>query len=288
MPMKTSPRTAKVPKVLLVGPRPGELDGYERALETAGLVVLHVDSAVRALRVLAGIEIDAVVLAEGVLDAPTAGGLSEEVLRRAVRGPIILLEEWLRRDRAMVGDPMLARMLAPVRFARELEQRCRTDSERLDARHERPRMHASSAASAVSAARAPGRGDTAANRLAILIVDDDIDVVETYATYFEMRGAIALRARSAAEALVLARTIAVDAIVTDIAMAQESGLVLAKRLRAEPPLVRTPIIAVSGVLLERHRAAILGAGVDAFFTKPVKPAVLEEGIRFLVASRVRA
>jgi DNA-binding response OmpR family regulator len=123
------------------------------------------------------------------------------------------------------------------------------------------------------------------DRVTLLVVDDDPDTVGTMAMFFEMRGMYSLRATSAADAFSLARTISVDAVITDLAMPNESGLVFARRLREELGMTEIPLLAVSGVLTEPHREAILGAGFDDFFIKPVRPQVLEKKITELVTAR---
>jgi DNA-binding response OmpR family regulator len=121
-------------------------------------------------------------------------------------------------------------------------------------------------------------------RPTLLVVDDDSDTVGTMATFFEMRGMHALRATSSADALALARAIAVDAVIADLSMPRESGLVMARRLREELGMLDVPLLAVSGVLADRHRDAVLGAGFAAFYTKPVRPQLLAQKIVELVES----
>jgi len=81
--------------------------------------------------------------------------------------------------------------------------------------------------------------------LTVLAVDDDPLVLENIATMLEDLGHRSLAAHSGQEALdVLARTEAVELVITDQAMPRMTGLELAERLASERPGI--PVILASG------------------------------------------
>lgn len=127
-----------------------------------------------------------------------------------------------------------------------------------------------------------------AEKLTVLLVDDDADTVDSYAGWFRLRGVIAVSGRSVRDAWAILEAIAVDAIVTDLAMPGESGVALAERARADDRFRRIPLIAVSGVHRASERPALIRAGFDSFHTKPVAPKELEADIDSLVQRRAMA
>ncbi|MBX3259770.1 MAG: response regulator [Labilithrix sp.] len=107
--------------------------------------------------------------------------------------------------------------------------------------------------------------------LVILIVEDDDDARELMQAVLEQRGATVAAAASVARAFELLGGTAPDVIVSDIAMPDEDGFALARRLRALPPDGGglTPIIAVSAYAASSDRARALAAGFDRYLHKPV-------------------
>ncbi len=82
---------------------------------------------------------------------------------------------------------------------------------------------------------------------AILVVDDEEDIVEYLRAVLEDNGYRALSATNAREALVLAGQESPDLVVLDIMMPGQTGLSLYRSLRALPGMQRTPILILSGV-----------------------------------------
>jgi CheY-like chemotaxis protein len=111
----------------------------------------------------------------------------------------------------------------------------------------------------------PGPADPRPAR--ILLVDDDADVLAILKEYIESIGAAVLAARSADVALVLARTVRIDLLVSDLAMPDHDGLWLARHVRRVQP--RTPAIAVTAYLERFGREAVRQAGFTEVLTKPV-------------------
>jgi CheY-like chemotaxis protein len=131
-------------------------------------------------------------------------------------------------------------------------------------------------ASATGGAAIPVTDPLAAIR--VLVVDDDPGSRETVRVLLEQIGAQVATASSAAEARRHLRAAATDVIISDIAMAQESGYTLMETLRAEG--FTLPGIALTGYARREDADKAYAAGFDVHLPKPVDPHVL---VRVLTA-----
>jgi len=119
--------------------------------------------------------------------------------------------------------------------------------------------------------------------LAILIVEDDDDARDLMQAVLEQRGARVTAAPSVGRAFELLDDAQPDVIVSDIAMPDEDGFSLARRLRELPEDVgRTPIVAVSAYAGASDRVRALAAGFDRYLHKPVDFDELSSTIKTLV------
>ncbi|HEX2061332.1 MAG TPA: ATP-binding protein, partial [Thermoanaerobaculia bacterium] len=103
----------------------------------------------------------------------------------------------------------------------------------------------------------------------ILVVDDDDDARIVLAAMLRQFGAEVVKASSATEALGVLREGTFDAVVSDIAMPDDDGFSLVRRVRQS---AQVPVIAVSALATgadDRQRA--LEAGFADFVRKPVDP-----------------
>lgn len=107
--------------------------------------------------------------------------------------------------------------------------------------------------------------------IVILVVEDDPDARELMQAVLEQRGANVFAAESVARAFELLETSTPDVIVSDIAMPDEDGLTLVRRLRSRPDDRggKTPTIAVSAYAGSSDRVRALAAGFDRYLYKPV-------------------
>jgi two-component system, sensor histidine kinase and response regulator len=77
---------------------------------------------------------------------------------------------------------------------------------------------------------------------------------------------------------------AFDLILMDCQMPIMDGFEAARVIRrAEPADRRVPIVAMTANAMRGDREACLAAGMDAYLSKPVRPAELEEALRFWLA-----
>jgi len=104
----------------------------------------------------------------------------------------------------------------------------------------------------------------------VLIADDTTDAREMYADYLRERGFTVVTAHDGAAAIRVALDQIPDVIVMDLAMPQIDGITAIERLKADPRMVRTRVILLTGYPLA-FEARALEAGADLFLTKPCLP-----------------
>ena len=100
----------------------------------------------------------------------------------------------------------------------------------------------------------------------ILVVDDEVDITETYAMYLALHGFEVITADNAVQALEMIATRAPDLIISDCMMPYMDGVEFSVRIKANPLTRHTPVILMSGAP-ELHD---LGSpSYDVFLRKPV-------------------
>jgi CheY-like chemotaxis protein len=119
-------------------------------------------------------------------------------------------------------------------------------------------------------------------KLDVLLVEDDADLLEALAMTFEAASARVRSVRSAAEALAAFGERLPDVLISDIAMPDHDGLYLVSEIRKLHGN-RTPAIALTGLASGLERQAMMAAGFDVCVNKPFAPQKLIE----LTASLVR-
>ena len=125
---------------------------------------------------------------------------------------------------------------------------------------------------------------------AILIVEDADTCRETLEVALEgSAGLDVLLAGSGVEALRILHEEgrSVRAIVTDLNMPAMDGLELIRQVRADRSTAGIPIIVVSGEADLRAPARALGAGADAYFSKPYSPAGVRQKLEQLLDAKPR-
>lgn len=115
----------------------------------------------------------------------------------------------------------------------------------------------------------------------VLIVDDEEDFLELTELFLQADGFRVVKAKSATEALWYALREPPDAIVLDLKLPGADGFQVLRVLRAEPETRDIPIFACSAADI-RDQAALLAAGFDAHFPKPIHWSRLRELLRALL------
>ncbi|MGH9419719.1 MAG: response regulator, partial [Thermoanaerobaculia bacterium] len=100
----------------------------------------------------------------------------------------------------------------------------------------------------------------------VLVVEDEDMAYSTLATYLQAAAYVPIRARNAAEALRLARSIKPVAITLDIVLPGAQGWDVLRALKADAATANLPVIIVS---MMDNRELGLAFGADDYFVKPV-------------------
>jgi PAS domain S-box-containing protein len=112
--------------------------------------------------------------------------------------------------------------------------------------------------------------------LRILVVDDDAEGLELAALILINAGAEVRTSRSAAAAMVVLEDWAADVLVSDLAMPDEDGFTLLRRVRRLMTQRgrRLPALALTAYGRAEDRIRVLAAGFSLHLAKPVNPAEL--------------
>ncbi len=101
----------------------------------------------------------------------------------------------------------------------------------------------------------------------------------------EHAGHRVLRAASAEEAEAAIRAELPDVLILDWMLPGESGVSLARRLRAEERTQRLPILMLTARAMEQDKISGLEAGADDYLTKPFSPKELAARIKAVLRRR---
>lgn len=118
----------------------------------------------------------------------------------------------------------------------------------------------------------------------VLIADDYGDTRELFSDCLSAAGFTTIEARDGVEAVAVATSQRVDAIVMDLQMLNMDGWEATRRIRAA--VGKAPyIVAVSGHFVDESRRDAYDAGVDDFVGKPLAPDVLVQIVGAALRSR---
>jgi len=113
-----------------------------------------------------------------------------------------------------------------------------------------------------------GNSTTGSPSLRILVVDDNQDAANSLAVLLSMWGYDCRVTYDGANALETARDYRPDCLLLDINMPGMDGYTVARRLRQEPDLARTKLVALTAYSDARHTRNIQEAGFDHHVVKP--------------------
>ena len=120
----------------------------------------------------------------------------------------------------------------------------------------------------------------------VLLLDDERDILEMYATHFQAEGVWVATAASAREGLAAVEELRPDLVITDIGFgAEASGATFVEALRGRPETRDIPLIVLTG-LLAAELPGHVRQDADLFLRKPVAPdALLLNVTRLLESSK---
>jgi CheY-like chemotaxis protein len=123
--------------------------------------------------------------------------------------------------------------------------------------------------------------------LKILVVDDDKDTLELLEWVLKRAGADVTACSSAKDAMAAMEREPPTLLVSDIAMPEEDGLSLMRRIRALPKEKggRVPAVALTAHSMVQDRLQSLRAGFQSHVPKPVVPEELVEVVTSVVHLR---
>jgi PAS domain S-box-containing protein len=141
-------------------------------------------------------------------------------------------------------------------------------------------------ASGRTATTLPGANLTVSSRPAawrVLVVDDNLDAAKSLAMLLQISGHETTIAHSGLSALDTARAFSPDLVMLDIGLpGGMDGYEVARRLRAEPQMAETVLVALTGWGSEEDKQKSKDAGFDFHLTKPIEADAVEAVLaRFL-------
>jgi CheY-like chemotaxis protein len=130
--------------------------------------------------------------------------------------------------------------------------------------------------------------DTSLGGLSVLVVDDDDGSRDVVAAYLESRDAVVFTAGSAAQAMDVIEREHVDVMLADIAMPEEDGYGLIRRVRAMESrgIASIPAAALTAFAREEDRNRALQAGFQMHLAKPIDRLSLVDAVARLGRRRV--
>jgi len=124
-----------------------------------------------------------------------------------------------------------------------------------------------------------GGNDVGRRKGLVLIVDDEVDITQTFAWLFEWNGFEALAASDGEQALEIFEQRMPDIVISDCMMPIMDGVELSRRLRDNPATQKIPIVLMSGAPAQHNLSE---GAFDAFLQKPFRfDALLAEVNRLL-------
>lgn len=119
----------------------------------------------------------------------------------------------------------------------------------------------------------------------ILVVEDEPAIQELVAVNLKHAGFLVARAGSAEEAESAIRAALPDLVILDWMLPGQSGVTLAKRLRAAERTREMPIIMLTARVHEEDKVQGLEVGADDYVTKPFSPKELVARVRAVLRRR---
>lgn len=117
------------------------------------------------------------------------------------------------------------------------------------------------------------------NKKRILLVDDEMDLVETLRFSLELEGYEVLTAYNGEEALHLARSHQPDLILLDVMLPKMDGYKVCRLLKFDARYKHIPILMLTAKTQEKDRIIGQETGADEYITKPFEMEELMKKVR---------
>ena len=125
-------------------------------------------------------------------------------------------------------------------------------------------------------------------RLHVLVAENDVDSAAALTAILKLHGCETQTAGTASECLRITGEWPTDILVCDVALPDDDGYGLLKRLRGLPAGARIPVIALTAYARPEDRAKALAAGFRAHLSKPLDPESLLREISDAIKDRSAA
>lgn len=119
----------------------------------------------------------------------------------------------------------------------------------------------------------------------ILVVEDNLHNRELLVTLLELHGYSVITAEEGEEGVVRARAERPDLIILDMQLPVLNGYEVARLIRSDPEIGKTPILAVTAYALPGEETKALAAGCDGYITKPIDTRELPTRVKELLAGQ---
>lgn len=116
----------------------------------------------------------------------------------------------------------------------------------------------------------------------LLIADDDPASRELLREILEAQGYQVVEAEDGQAALNKIEEERPDLVLLDIQMPKLDGLGVVRQLRQSPRFTSLPVVAVTSYAMRGDREKALGAGFDAYITKPIDAVRIRETVERLL------
>jgi CheY-like chemotaxis protein len=118
----------------------------------------------------------------------------------------------------------------------------------------------------------------------VLVVDDNPQVLDFIGESLrELGGFQVVTATTGEEGLARFHEAQPHCVVIDVKMPGMNGYQLVRAIRGDPGSATTPLVLLTALAQDKHRAAGMAAGCDYYLVKPIKPRELVAAIRRAIA-----
>ena len=124
------------------------------------------------------------------------------------------------------------------------------------------------------------------NKIRILVVDDEPDVVEILRYNLMKSGFDVVCAYSGLQALEFATSETPDLIIMDIRMPELNGIETCRQMRQIDSLKEIPVLFLTADSDEYTTMSAFDAGASHFITKPIKPGIIAGMIDELLQKKI--
>ncbi len=131
---------------------------------------------------------------------------------------------------------------------------------------------------------APARRQGAMGEKIVLLVEDNADIRNIFATALVSEGYTVVEAVNGEEGIRLARAISPRLILMNIALPLVDGWKATAVLKRDPRTKEIPVVAITAFTRSRDRQRARSLGCASYLPKPCEPSRLLEEVRRLIGS----